>query len=239
MTGRSQIYNIEGYIELVSALLDVGYSICPLSELESGKARLFLRHDVDMCLERAAAMAEAENAAGFRSTYYVLVRTEMYNISSRTGRDAVKRIRSLGHEVGLHFDSAGLADNLKCWDAEAADDCTVLEAALAGPVSSISFHRPSQQMQGLQASIAGRPHVYQSRYFREVGYCSDSAGGFRFHHPLDHPAVIAKRALQLLTHPIWWMGRLGSPRDKLDRFVDDRLAVLKDELAMNCKVYQR
>jgi hypothetical protein len=239
MKPRPQIYNLREYILLVGALVARGYSITSLVGIAPQRPCLFLRHDIDMCLGRAVAMAEAEAATAFKATYYVLVRSEMYNVSSRACRNALQRISALGHDIGLHFDSAGLPVDLASWNVEAAADCKVLECAIGRPVTSISFHRPTEAMQGLAADINGKPHVYQPRYFKEIGYCSDSAGGFRYHHPLDHPSTLAGRSLQLLTHPIWWVDELGTPLDKLDRFLDGRIEILKQELATNCKVYRR
>jgi hypothetical protein len=236
---RHQQYSVAGYIELVSDLLRRDYVSVPLEEIEPGSRHLFLRHDVDMCLQRAVALAEAEHEAGLRSTYYVLVRTEMYNVSSKQGRALVRRLNELGHVVGLHFDAAGLPSDVDVLNREAGADCEILEAVTGAAVTSISFHRPVQPLQGLRANVAGRVHVYQPRYFKEIGYCSDSAGGFQYHHPAEHPAVASGTALQLLTHPIWWVGELETtPRRKLDLFLDQRVTLLRQELATNCKVFR-
>jgi hypothetical protein len=231
-------YSLEGYISLLFAFAKREYKAMPLTQIDPGQPHLFLRHDVDMCLDRALIVAEAEAAAGVSADYYVLVRTEMYNVASKAGRSAVRKITELGHRVGLHFDPSGLPDGLEVLDREAAVDCAMLEATVGAPVQSISFHRPAPHLQGLQASIAGRPHVYQPRYFADIGYCSDSAGGFHHHHPLEHPSVDAKSALQLLTHPIWWVDSAASPRAKLDHFLTGKVEMLRQELAANCKVYR-
>jgi len=53
-----------------------------------------------------------------------------------------------------------------------------------------------------------------------MGYCSDSRGAWHHGHPLDHPAVAEGRALQLLTHPIWWTTGAGrDPAATLERFL--------------------
>ena len=54
----------------------------------------------------------------------------------------------------------------------------------------------------------------------------------------EHPAVKEGRALQLLTHPIWWTIESGNDvREKLDRFLLRRFDFLRAELASNCSAY--
>ena len=46
------------------------------------------------------------------------------------------------------------------------------------------------------------------------------------------------RALQLLTHPIWWDANFGeNVREKLDRFALRRFDMFRAELARNCQAY--
>ena len=102
----------------------------------------------------------------------------------------------------------------------------------------VTFHRPAPWMVGNETSLSGRLHAYQPRFFQHMGYCSDSAGAFRFHNPLDHPRVIEGRALQLLTHPVWWVAeREDSVFAKLERFRRERDEQLGRELAANCRPY--
>jgi hypothetical protein len=233
-----QSFTLPNYIALISTLSARGYRVVRLSEMDPTTRHLLLRHDVDMCLEMATTMALAERRAGLTAIYYVLVRTEMYNIASHANRSALRRLTELGHDIGLHFDPADIPDTHEDLNREAALDCELLESLIGRKVSSISFHRPPTRLQGSSESIAGRPHVYQPRYFTEIGYCSDSGGQFRFHHPLHHPAVAEGRALQLLTHPIWWVGKDAAPLQRLDAFVRRRDSFFRRELAANCRLYQ-
>jgi len=91
---------------------------------------------------------------------------------------------------------------------------------------------------GHATSLSGRIHAYQPRYFEHMGYCSDSSGAFRYHAPLLHPAVLEGRALQLLTHPIWWVADSSdSAFAKLDRFRRERDDDIGRELAAHCRPY--
>jgi hypothetical protein len=54
---------------------------------------------------------------------------------------------------------------------------------------------------------------------------------------LAHEAVTKGRALQLLTHPIWWQGPPAAPTARLDALLDTRLDALDRALAAHCDVH--
>ncbi len=232
-------FTLDSYLGIVATLRQRGYDVVDYENVEPARPHLILRHDVDMSLERAVEMAAAEAGAGLRATYFVLVDTGFYNVASRAGRAALAALVGFGQAVGLHLDAAGLEDDATALEAKAAFECGVLENLLGRAVATISFHRPVPALQNLARPVAGRRHAYQPRFFTEMGYCSDSQGRFRFHAPLDHPAVAAGTALQLLIHPIWWVGTgQGNPVGALDalrREQDERFAAY---LAENCLPYR-
>ena len=63
---------------------------------------LFLRHDVDLSLEAALAMARLEHELGAHATYFLMRESVFYNLDSALGRDAIAELRDLGHAVALH-----------------------------------------------------------------------------------------------------------------------------------------
>lgn len=232
-------FTLAGYETLVRRLLDLGYVCRGYDDAAAARPHLILRHDIDMSLHAAVAMAERESALGVTATYFVLLRTELYNPLSGEGLQAVTRLRDLGHEIGLHLDASLYADGeATAIDDGAARECAILEAATGEPVRVISFHRPAKALLGSSDPVAGRRHAYQPRYFSEMAYCADSRGAWHHGHPLDHPAVSARQALQLLTHPIWWCrDEAESPDRRTVRFLAERIAVLDSELAANCSVH--
>lgn len=100
----------------------------------------------------------------------------------------------------------------------------------------LSFHRPARAWIDNPAELAGMAHTYQPRFFSDIGYCSDSRGGWHHGPPLDHDAVKAGRALQLLTHPIWWVAEGRSPRERLSDFLARRHADMTRDLEANVVV---
>ena len=101
----------------------------------------------------------------------------------------------------------------------------------------ISFHRPQPNLMPFDRPLAGRSNTYESRFFEDIGYCSDSRGAWRHGHPLQHAALAEGRALQLLTHAIWWIGEDAKPGEKMNAFLDRRFSNLEEELAAHCAVY--
>lgn len=228
-----------GYRSLIASLLEHGYSVVGYDAVAPAERHLVLRHDLDMSIDAAVAIAEIEAGLGVAAHYFVLLRTEMYNPWSDHGRRQLDRIAGLGHEIGLHFDAALYPDDIATLDRAAAEECTVLAALTGRPVETISFHRPSPALLGRPEDIAGRRHSYQPRYFHDIGYCSDSRGAWHHGHPLDHAAIGEGRALQLLTHPIWWDRDAAlDPVTALDRFRTERDTVLMNALADNCEPYR-
>lgn len=195
---------MDDYSSLVTELTTLGYTPQRLQDLRADEPDVYFRHDVDLSLELAAEMALAEANLGVFSTYFVLVSTDIYNLASSHSRRLLKQIIDCGHEIGLHFDVTQ-ADG-EDLDQAAAMECDILSILTGRPVETISFHRPARALLNSSRRLAGRRHTYEPDFFSSIAYISDSNGGWHHGHPLDHPAVAAGTAIQLLTHPIWWAG---------------------------------
>jgi hypothetical protein len=234
----SAAFTPERYAELLRALLVRGYTVTGYAGAEPSSRHLVLRHDLDMSLQAAEPIAQVEAALGVGAHYFVLLRTEMYNPFSAAARATLDRIRGLGHEIGLHLDTSLYGHDPEALEQAVARECGALEDAAGAPVRVVSFHRPAEALLGYGKTLAGRRHTYEPRFFKDIGYCSDSRGGWHHGAPLDHPAVAQGRALQLLTHPIWWTGAPSEPIGRLGRFLEMRRALLDSELARNCSIYR-
>ncbi|CAM5183404.1 Polysaccharide deacetylase OS=Ureibacillus acetophenoni OX=614649 GN=SAMN05877842_104127 PE=4 SV=1 [Ureibacillus acetophenoni] len=95
---------IEVYRRLIELLKNKGYTFCLYDEADHHEKTVILRHDVDFTLSKAVEMAEVEHELGVKSTYFILVTTDFYNIFSKRSYERLMKIISLGHEIGLHFD---------------------------------------------------------------------------------------------------------------------------------------
>jgi hypothetical protein len=164
-----------------------------------------LRHDIDFAPQYSLEMAELEHAAGVTSTFFVLVDGQFYNPLRSEVIRQLRRIHSLGHEIGLHFavSSAVEGDDI---GQEVAFRLEVLAAITGAPVRSFSQHDPVNA--GFAAVTLPPDHhacVDASRAIRDQDllYVSDSAMMWRrytFETALDED-----RNLCLLAHPHSWL----------------------------------
>lgn len=217
----AQDFTRAGYRALLEALLQRGYRVCGYDDVVPQNQDLILRHDIDFWPEPALAMSEIERDLGVRAFYFMLTSSPAYSIESNDTRTVIDRLQQDGHVVALHFDAARYPARIDALDAAVEEECARLEDVTKTYVPVVSFHRPSRPLLSHNAPLAGRPHAYQDRFFKDIGYCSDSRGLWRFGPPLSHEAVGRKTALQLLTHPIWWAHDDGGDREAaLRRLVD-------------------
>ncbi len=169
-----------------------------------GAGEVALRHDVDLSLESALEMARIEADVGVTSTYFVLLTSPLYNPLSAEGREYLRRIEGLGHEVGLHFSThaypeldrrppAGtVADRVR-------EEREILSGIVGSQSEAVSFHIPPDWVLG--ESFSGFSSTYAPDYFEDVAYVADSGQRWRDEAPqieaTDGP-------IQVLTHPGLW-----------------------------------
>jgi hypothetical protein len=232
----AQEFSPAGYRALIAALVARGYAPRGFADADPAARHLVLRHDVDFSLSAALAMAEAEAEQGIEANYFILLRTEFYNPLSGEGLKALERIAGR-HTIGLHFDAELYAGDPGALDAAAARECDLLGQVIGRPFELISYHRPGALRGGDAERLGGRLNVYAPRFVTAMGYCSDSRGGWQHGPPLDHAAIRAGRALQLLVHPFWWQAPALAPEVRLQRFLAERGTFLDRELARHCSVH--
>jgi hypothetical protein len=164
---------------------------------------LFLRHDIDLSLEDAVAMAELEHAHGIKATYLLMTRSIFYNLASPAGLAAVARLRELGHWVGHH-----------------ALHPHVDPVIDPGFDRVMAWHNPEPQY--MEAAVPGWVNVMEPRFTAgfEWTYRSDSNQSWRRGDPVEELAAARFPWLQLLIHPVLWMGGTTGMAPTIDAFLD-------------------
>ncbi len=208
--------------------------------LQDGARFVLMRHDIDMDLAKARRMAEIEAENHVVATYFFLVRSDHYNVFSEEGTGEVRRILNLGHRLALHFDCAAYPEASISELADACRvECEMLERWFGQSVDIVSYHRPSPLVLTGDARLSHpRPHSYLPLFTKDMHYCSDSRGMWRYGDPLRQAAFRENRPMHLLTHPIWWNDQPVDPRACLDQFLARRALALQTSLAKNCVVYE-
>lgn len=198
-------FTFPAYRGLVSLLRERGYEFRGYHDYADASRCVILRHDVDQSLSQAVRLAELEAEEGVRSTWFVLLRTEFYNVFSKAGTEALRYIRSLGHEIGLHFDEASYAPALEPDEVvqNIVKECGLLSALLETRVSTVSMHRPSKSTLEADFQIPGIVNSYGKTFFRDFKYLSDSRR--RWREPvLDIIRSGVFDRLHILTHAFWY-----------------------------------
>ncbi len=183
MTPPACPFTLDHYRELLAAARAGGYRFT-FFDRKPRPGDLLLRHDVDLSLDAALRLAELEAELEVGATYFLMTRSEFYNLAAPSGEAAIARLRALGHRVGLH----ALHPHLDRDDR--------LDPVLA-------WHNPDPGY--MTAPVDGLVNVMQPGYFHPDRYRSDS--NQRWRHGCPHPDL-ARGAfdwLQLLIHPEIWV----------------------------------
>ena len=196
-------FSLGHYRELLRAAQSGGYRFAGFDRApEAGD--LILRHDVDLSLDGALAVAEAEAEEGAWSTWFLMTRSVFYNLASSEGEHAIARLRELGHRVAHHA----------VWPDVDLDE-------RFDPV--VAWHNPDPNY--MQAEIPGAVNVMQAPFFDPEHYRSDSNQHWRHGCPHAELASGAFEWLQLLTHPEIWAFDGATMRESMESMLDaDRAA---------------
>ncbi len=182
------------------------------------------RHDVDWSMHRAHALAKIEAEEGVRATYFLWPHSEMYNLLERSVTELARSILALGHDVGLHLDTAfhGITEESQLDDV-IAWECAMLERLLGRRIAAFSFHNPGTLELGCQREqYAGRINTYAAHFQTTIGYVSDSNGYWRHRRLADVLEQATDQQLQVLTHPEWWTDEPMSPASRIERCIAGR-----------------
>jgi hypothetical protein len=182
-TAVSCSFDLGHYRELIEAARAGGYRFAAFDSTPSA-GDLLLRHDVDLSLEAALAMAELEAELEAPATYFLMTRSEFYNLAAPSGAEAIERLRRLGHGVGVH-----------AVYPEAAQDPR-LDHTLA-------WHNPDPEY--MTAPVEGFVNAMQPGLFDPAHYRSDSNQRWRHGCPHEQLARGELEWLQLLVHPEIWV----------------------------------
>ena len=187
------------YVELLEAIKAARYRLRGFDVTGPAEQMLFLRHDIDVSLEDAVAMAELEHAHGIKATYLLMTRSNFYNLASPAGLDAVARLRELGH-CALHPHVDPVVD--------------------VGFDPVMAWHNPDPAY--MADAVPGWVNVMEPRFTGDFAwtYRSDSNQSWRRGDPVEELAAGRFPWLQLLIHPVLWMGGTTGMAATAEAFLD-------------------
>lgn len=205
------------------------YSFRTFTESVSSDRFVIWRHDVDYSPQAALKLAQIEAQEGVKSTYFLLPHSEFYNLLEKENYDCFKKIITLGHDIGLHFDSSFYAvENEIQLESKLSLEADFLSKLFEFKINVFSFHNPfAFELSCKNEFYSGLLNTYANKFHTQIGYCSDSNGYWR-HDRLENVIVENKyKSLQVLTHPEWWQDEVLSPRERVWRCIDGRSEKLK------------
>ena len=160
---------------------------------------VILRHDVDLSLDAAIAMAEVEAEEAAWSTWFLMTRSVFYNLASSEGERAIERLRALGHRLAHHA----------VWPHVDLDE-------RFDPV--VAWHNPDPEY--MWAPVDGALNVMVPPYFDPHHYRSDSNQRWRHGCPHEDLERGAFTWVQLLTHPEIWAFPGATMRETMESMLD-------------------
>jgi hypothetical protein len=204
-------FDLAHFEELLAAADAGGYRWASFDR-EPRRGDLFLRHDVDMSLDAALAMAELEARRGVTATYFLMTRSDFYNLDGPSGERALARLRELGHRVGLH----------------AVRPHAALDERF-DPV--LAWHTPEPEW--MSEPVAAAVNAYEPPWFDPERYRSDSNQHWRSGCPHEQLAAGAFPWLQLLIHPEIWVFEGATMRETMLSLIEAERAVLLRRMTEN------
>ncbi|HEV8102727.1 MAG TPA: hypothetical protein VGP69_03220 [Gaiellaceae bacterium] len=199
-------FSLDHYRELLVATKTGGYRFAGFDRPPEPGV-VILRHDVDLSLDGALAVAELEADEGAWSTWFLMTRSVFYNLASSEGERAITRLRELGHRVAHHAVYPHIDLDQR------------FEAVVA-------WHNPDPEY--MRAPIEGAVNVMDSPFFDPDHYRSDSNQRWRHGCPHEELSRSAFEWLQLLTHPEIWAFGGATMRETMESMLAaDRAARLE------------
>ena len=169
------------YENLLALLGKSGYCFSSYHNYNACERPVIIRHDIDLDIEKAVILAELENSLGVCSTYFVLLTSKFYNVLASDSVRLIKRIHSLGHEIGLHFDETQYEiTNDRVRFKECVDnEISIMQRALGITIRCLSMHRPSCFVLENDLEFEGLVNSYSKEFFQEFNMYQDSRMNWR------------------------------------------------------------
>lgn len=203
------VFSEATFTQLLLTLKQAKYYFAKFEDVSVAASKTYkhvclLRHDVDVSMDFALDMARIEAAHGVRSTYFVMLRSPVYNLMSRHGTKVLEELISLGHEIGLHFDVSAALGTGKSLPDQIELELRFLSELSGCRVNAFSFHQPSDVAIRMQVCLPGVINTYHSKQLQGYYYISDSNRTWRDVDPFE---LIEREEplVHILLHPVWWM----------------------------------
>jgi hypothetical protein len=216
-------FTINHYIDLIKETKKK-YKFSFYHDFDKNEKCVFWRHDIDFSPHRALRLAQIEANQGVKSTFFIHLNSEFYNVLEYSITHIIKQILLLGHEIGVHFDvKYHNVINEVDIEKKLMFEKQLLEQIFNSKIKTFSFHNTNPfTLSCKKESYANLINVYSDFFIKEMEYCSDSNGYWRYKRMMDVIITSDSKHLHLLTHPEWWTEDIMSPWEKVQRCCNGR-----------------
>lgn len=228
MTNREKynfdFFTIENYKIMVNTVKELGYEfILHKADFVEGRKDIIWRHDVEFSPEIALEMANIENEAGVKATYFFQVHSENYNIYEKHFSDILRTIQTFGHHIGLHFDS-------HYFDVSSEEelnrfielDKNYFNSIFNLDIDTFSFHNTTPFIFNCKEyRYAGLINVYSDFFKEHYQYRADSTGFWRYENFFEEIQNTDVKHFQFLCHDAMWSHDVLSPRKRVFKSIQD------------------
>jgi len=216
-------FTIEKYREFLK-LAKKNYVFRNYTNFDKSEKFVLWRHDIDFSVHRAFRLAQIEKDENVTSTYFVHLHSEWYNTFEKEIYDLLIKIKNLGHQIGLHFDTHfyGISNEEELGEKILIEK-NILDKLLGINIQVFSFHNTTPFTMGCKNDeYGGLINTYASYFQSEVTYCSDSNGYWRYSRLAELLNSSEAPRLHILTHPEWWQESIMSPLERIKRCANKR-----------------
>lgn len=232
-------FTYTAYRALLDLLRQGGYAFTNYHDYQTHPRCVILRHDIDNSLSQALRLAKIEAEEGVKSTWFVLLRTDFYNPASAASQKTLRRIRELGHEIGLHFDEMAYdgKGGIGFYASSSTEELIVCEAGILAdicgcPITTVSMHRPSKATLEEDLKIPDMVNSYGQTFFHDFKYLSDSRR--RWREPVEDIIRGGEYdRLHILTHAFWYHEREQDITESVGAFIRSANAERYEQMMEN------
>ena len=206
------------YNEAIDLGKKLGFSFYCMHDFLKEKPKnkfIVMRHDVDLSLKHALAMAEVEKSLGIKSTHFIRTRGRFNPFKGKSLR-MMKRISKLGHEIGIHYElvNASMDDFQKTF----LNDKKKFELLLGKKIFGAALHKTKNindiiidklnAVEDFLPELGLEYDAYSGIFIKKMKYLSDSS--YRWKEGCMCSHIKKESRLCILTHPIWWSSKTTS-----------------------------
>lgn len=229
------------YRSILTSAVENGYEFISFPMLKDrsqmGQRLCLLRHDCDNDLTAAVKMARIEEEMGVRSTYFLMLRSPLYNLLSVPNTKLVWEIIQGGHWIGLHFDELFYRDSAPEQLTDYVErERRTLFYEFNVPIDVVSFHQPSERVLNNQIGL-DCINTYDLRNMGKIFYSSDSNMTWKKGCPSKIFRSKKFSRIQLLVHPEWWTGKEMAIKQKWNHMLHHNFELIQLSLIQRENTY--